>query len=1070
MRPLLGTLLLLVAAGCDCAGRVDGPPDGSTLTDGGMRDGGGLSDAGPTDGGSVADAGELDGGVTDGGADGGSLDGGAMDAGSPSVGRLFFESDVQPAVAQKCGSCHLGVRFAFASLARAGTAFTAAETDRNYQVFLDLLSLDQPKKSRLLAKALPPNHADATPHVFDGGALQPADATYNTLLQWAQREKADRCPGCGAAAPKQYVAYVEAPALNWALARDPIRSDHGLRSRAKIMLQPIDPLTFTPKDAPIEFLPASFCGADGRCDFGNLAASHAGDRLAFECRLSPTAGKDWVNDVRWNLCIAEIGADGKAVNPRFLLPPALRHEGDTTARTDPFGLFLNGAPLKGPYDMHFRYRRRDDKHPVFSPDDSRIYYSTKSAEPRGGDDGSTAYHGTDLRNHIVSVKIDGTDRRTIYLNEGGEADFPFFLRNGNVAFHTWNLDRMDRHLYTQATADGMQEIPVLFGRVQGENMWGKATQLANGRLLGMTGSRRASVDNFILFSADHTLGTSTDPAVYPFENIDQNVFNQVLPFPNGYCIAPPEGSSCFVDRFYAEPSYSPDGRAFISHNPEKTYVQQGEDLFLNYSGAPPLADQLTRLAAYVPKKMGIWLADQRGQLEKFLDPPTGKMLRSPEWIGPRAPQRIQPSTVDETKNFAELHITDVPVWLSFRQQDGTTAKTNLMTQLDTIVALRVLLKDGKGTACINDARPYRFAVPGAGDDHPTALGMNNATGFKRLAVPISAGGDAFGDLQLPSDKSAFLKLPSNRLLLFQGINANGHVVIQHERLFALPPGVRVDTGVKRSQYRAQCSSCHGELTDPTQFKGLSQVASLAALPMDFATQSSAKASVDLTSIVPKDLSFLGTMRPILDAKCTSCHSGATPGGELSLEKTFSTTGNYPKGKWASGTLSDANYRNFIPSGSRVPAYNYSMAYSWVFKEDEQPYVQSTEFAPKIAAHAPLAELAPWDPGYQNLFANDGTRYIYLSSFLSPNFGRADRIGGSSSDSWLIEILTGRDIDKSTRVFSQTPDHRTLLTDAEVRAFMAVIDIGFPYMSRCDDKLITSGPNAGKPWGDPNLTP
>jgi hypothetical protein len=163
-------------------------------------------------------------------------------------------------------------------------------------------------------------------------------------------------------------------------------------------------------------------------------------------------------------------------------------------------------------------------------------------------------------------------------------------------------------------------------------------------------------------------------------------------------------------------------------------------------------------------------------------------------------------------------------------------------------------------------------------------------------------------------------------------------------------------------------------------------------------------------------------------------------------------------------LSNPAYLSFIPAASRVPSYNYSMAFSWVFKEDEPPYAQSPQWAPKIAAHAPLAELAPWEPGYINLFANDGSRFIYLGGNFSPNFGRADRLGGNSGDSWLIEILTGRDIDP-VRNFSGSVNHQTLLTDAEVRSIMAVIDVGFPYMSRCDDRLIPSGPNAGKPWGD-----
>jgi len=39
--------------------------------------------------------------------------------------------------------------------------------------------------------------------------------------------------------------------------------------------------------------------------------------------------------------------------------------------------------------------------------------------------------------------------------------------------------------------------------------------------------------------------------------------------------------------------------------------------------------------------------------------------------------------------------------------------------------------------------------------------------------------------------------------------------------------------------------------------------------------------------------------------------------------------------------------------------------------------------------------------------------------------------------------------------------------------MAVLDIGYPFMSRCGDRTIpasgTPSPNAGKPWGDPAVT-
>jgi hypothetical protein len=46
----------------------------------------------------------------------------------------------------------------------------------------------------------------------------------------------------------------------------------------------------------------------------------------------------------------------------------------------------------------------------------------------------------------------------------------------------------------------------------------------------------------------------------------------------------------------------------------------------------------------------------------------------------------------------------------------------------------------------------------------------------------------------------------------------------------------------------------------------------------------------------------------------------------------------------------------------------------------------------------------------------------------------------------------------------------MLDDAELRLVMAIIDNGFPYTARCDDRTIPSGPNAGQPWGDPVETP
>jgi hypothetical protein len=590
-------------------------------------------------------------------------------------------------------------------------------------------------------------------------------------------------------------------------------------------------------------------------------------------------------------------------------------------------------------------------------------------------------------------------------------------------------------------------------------LWGKQTQLTDGTILGMTGRRRSSIDLYVPFAGDHTLGTGLDPTLAPVTILDEPVFEQIADFPVGYC-APPDGASCAVDRFYADPSWAPDGRAFIAYTDRKTYVQQGTEMYVNYSTGSSVDERLASLGAYLPADLGIALIDRTGAIAKLVAAPDGNMLRDPVWIGPRAAERIQPWAADETKASSSITIADFPLWLSFR--DGGGDKRNVMTDLDRIVAVRVLEKTADGNACENDGRPYRYAVNAASYDHPTDLGINNASGYRRLVQAASAGGDAWGDVPLAADRSVRLKVPAGALLLFQGVDANGHVVRQHERVFALPPGETIETGVKRDAFIGQCAPCHGTL-DGAATPALGKIDQVPRVDLDFDVAAS---FVDLTTADPRPLTFQRVMRPLLDDKCVSCHGGAAPAGELSLEADYSPTGNYPAGKWATSPgLADPAYLAAVPAGARVPAYNYSVTFAWDFREDEQEYRQSSAWAPRIASNEPLAALAPWDPAYQNLFANDGNRFVYLSGYFTPNFGRGDRLGGASSDSFLVEVLSGQDLDP-TRAFTG-PDHTGYVTEAQRREIMALIDVGFPYAERCDDRTVPDGPNAGRPWGDPD---
>ena len=990
-------------------------------------------------------------------------------------GFSLWKQSVQPLLVQKCGKCHLGKRFAFFGLERKGKSFTDRETTANYEAALKLVALDVPTQSRLLAKVLPTQHARAITHA-GGSLLKEADAAYKILLQWIQQEKSERCADCGRNAKVQYLAYVDQPSVNWGIARIVNRRDHGYRTGAKIMMQPIDPKTFKPKGAAFSFLPSSFCGPQGACDFGHLAVSHDGKRMAFECR-KPLGSESW-ESVRWNLCVAEINAQGKAVSPRFLFPDRMLNRGETAARSTPYGLAnAKNWPLRGRYDKHYRVRWRNDFHPVFSADDKRIYFSSRRPDPRTKTDATRTYHGFEHLNHIIAANIlspserkaadaeKKLDLRSIYQNEGGTADFPGFLRNGNVVFHTWNLERMDRHLYTQTEADGKELLPVFMGRVQGPNMWGKWTQLANGLMLGMTGARRAVISNYVPFVADHTLGTSANAKFKPFAHLDESLFKEVLPYPNGYCKTPPNGANCRISRFYEDPSYSPDGRSFVTFTPNPFYTMRGSEMFTSYAKGSDLKQRLTSLSPYLPKGMGIYLLDHKGKREAFLRPTSGRMYRYPVWVGRRHPPTKQSWITDESKKTAQLHIADVPLWLSFRTT-GSTSKARLMQQLDTIVAVRVMYKEIANNGGLNDGLVYRAAVNNQRHDHPTHLGISNSTGYVRFIVPIALGGDSFGDVKLQADRSVRLQVPAGKLLLIQGIDAKGFVVRQRARIFSLPPGHIHNVSVKRTQYRSQCSSCHGSITN-APFVNLDQTHTIPFKAMEFATQSTKAIDLSHTSVKQLPLTFLHTLRPIIDKKCVSCHSGSKPAGELSLVKEYDPKGNYPAGKWAKTPgLASSSYLSFVPANRRVPSYAYSLSMAWVFRSEQSAYKQYSLYAKGIQSHSPMGALAPWDPAYQNLFATNaqGSPY-YLSGhrYLS-HVGRSDKLGGYARDGYLMEVLTN-----DTSVFPgldyKGRDHSKDLTPVELQAFKAVIDIGFPYMAKCSDKKITTGPNKGKDWCD-----
>jgi len=954
----------------------------------------------------------------------------------------IWQNDVQPKIENQCGDCHLGQRFGFASLEKEGSEFSADETEVNYREFLSLLSLDSSQNSRLFAKTLQgPGNSHPLKH-GGGKSLQESDELFQSINTWIDAEQKERCPDCGLSANKAYIAYIDQPSIHWALDRAPTQADIPSRSGARLMLREIDPATLQPVAEPIDFLPQSFCPTDGICDLGRVAANHRGDELVFECRLPAENKTTDQNELAWNLCIAGISPQGTALNPRFLRPAGERHEGFTVTRSDAYGIRDdNGYPSRGKYDLHFRMRQTDDTFPVYSPDDRRITFSSRSADPRTGVIATRSYHGAEFTNNIISTDLEGNNAKTLYLNEGGLADAPLYLRNGNLAFHVWNLERMDRHLYVQSTADGMMEMPVLFGRTQGRNMWGPITQLSNGSLIGTTGHRRGSVSLFVPFHTDHTIGLGLDPEFPGFSILDPAIVAE-MDEQFAYCDDPPNGKNCFTSRFYADPAYSPDGRALISYHPGKThYGQDDNSMYLWYRNK----GIETAVQDHVPE-LEIALMDQNGTTTSLLQPSAGRSYRYPVYVGKRWAPLAQPVVTDETANHAEIHIADFPLWLSFREQQSKSRKRFVEDKLDKIVAVRVLVKQLGNNSCTNDGKTYRRSTYDT-YDHPTHLGSNNATGYDQLFLPTEQGGDGFGNIPLLADKSVRLRVPAGVPLLFQGIDAAGHMVSQHSRVFALPPGHTINTSVKRTQHDAQCGSCHGTVTG-NEFTTFSQTALLPAT-MDFNTL--ATSPKNLTNVARRNISFLELLRPILDNTCVSCHSGTQPAARLTFTDTYSPTANAPHEHWEYALQTDdtigesggsgagegyANYLASIPQNLIVRGYNWSPARDFVLREGD---IYLDTFVNNVQPASPIADYAPWDPGYQMLMISqagtDGD-YRYLTDWQYQT--QVGRGGDWSRTSFLLEVLTGRDLDP--RNTYNGLDHSNMLSEDEIRSTMAFIKL------------------------------
>jgi len=179
------------------------------------------------------------------------------------------------------------------------------------------------------------------------------------------------------------------------------------------------------------------------------------------------------------------------------------------------------------------------------------------------------------------------------------------------------------------------------------------------------------------------------------------------------------------------------------------------------------------------------------------------------------------------------------------------------------------------------------------------------------------------------------------------------------------------------------------------------------------------------------------VRPLLDRACVGCHSGARRrasqprrGVLADRELPGGTLGDDPHASppWLSGVVPPAELSPHTTTRSR---------WAWFFQREDAPYRVSADWSPLDLELRTAGRISHRGPGYQTSFAPNGTDRLRLSRRLrNSNFGRSDRQGGNSSDAWLVEILTGRDVDPSLTFTG--PDHTSFLTELEVRELMGVM--------------------------------
>jgi hypothetical protein len=225
-------------------------------------------------------------------------------------------------------------------------------------------------------------------------------------------------------------------------------------------------------------------------------------------------------------------------------------------------------------------------------------------------------------------------------------------------------------------------------------------------------------------------------------------------------------------------------------------------------------------------RFGVYFMTLDGRRERLADDPR-LPCSQPVPVRARRACRLRPSLVDYRKTDGTCYVQDIYAGAGLEGVERGTVKT-----------LRVVALE--------------FRAAGVGSN-----GNGGPGGGALVSTPIAVGNGAWdskvilGDARVCEDGSALFRVPARTPIYFQLLDEKGHLVQTMRSWTTIQPGEN-----------ASCVGCHEH----------KNTAPLAARPATLALARGVE-SLEPFGGAAEGFSFPRRVQPILDRRCTSCHSG-----------------------------------------------------------------------------------------------------------------------------------------------------------------------------------------------------